>query len=199
MLTVESTCCCVLFLFTLAFFPATASGTVDELLQPTDLLRIKQASSMPMTCVMELTEMIRDYSSPKVPAGAVKMMNKSIQGLVGPLTEVSRIKHNPVAFAYIAHLRLLLCIYLAALPLALVESLGWSTIPVFMVISYALLSLETIGACTEALIVISSHAHLDTCMLYSLVPANKANFSFTLSVSCGDPRPVWEATERLAH
>lgn len=129
---------------------APASATVDELLQPQDLLRVKQASSMPMMCVMELTEMIRDYTSPKVPGVAVKMMNKSVQKLVGALTDATRIKHNPVAFAYIAHLRLLLCIYLAALPLALVESLGWSTIPVFMVISYALLSLETIGACPGA-------------------------------------------------
>lgn len=134
--------CSLRFRFPLRF---PAAATVEELLQPLDLQRVKQASSMPMMCVMELTEMIRDYATDDVPSGAVKMMNKSIQKLVAPLTDVARIKHNPVAFAYIAHLRLLLCIYLAALPLALVESLGWSTIPVFMVISYALLSLETIG------------------------------------------------------
>lgn len=122
-----------------------AEGTVGVLLKPQDLRLVKGASSMPIYCVQELMSMVRKYCKEDVPAGAVRMMNMSVHNLIAPFTEASRIKQNPVAFAYITHLRLLLCIYLGALPLALVESLGWSTIPVFMVISYALLSLETIG------------------------------------------------------
>jgi predicted membrane chloride channel (bestrophin family) len=138
--------CAVVLTFPV-FIPVVlaADGSVELLLKPKDLRHARGASSMPMYCIQELMSMIALYSTDAVSANVKKAMNQAVHNLIAPFTEAERIKSNPVAFAYIAHLRLLLCIYLAALPLALVESLGWSTIPVFMVISYALLSLEVIG------------------------------------------------------
>lgn len=103
---------------------------------------------MPLFVIESLLNMTRVYGK-ELPPGVIRILNKSVHGLVAPMVEVERIKANPVAFAYITHLRLLLIVYLGALPLALVESLGWSTIPVFMVISYALMSLEIIAVMIE--------------------------------------------------
>jgi predicted membrane chloride channel (bestrophin family) len=119
------------------------------MLQPDDLLQLKQASSMPLFCIERLSAMIRSYSSEKVPVDARRAMNTAVNSLLAPFVETKRIKSNPVAFAYISHLRLLLVGYLLSMPLALVESLGWSTIPVFFAISYALMGLEHVAVEVE--------------------------------------------------
>lgn len=131
----------------IAAAPLPAADTVERIMRPADFARLRKASSMPLFCIESLMRMVQRYATDAVPADAKRMMNLSIHNLMAPFADADRIKNNPVAFAYITHLRLLLVIYLTALPLALVESLGWSTIPVFFAISYSLMSLEMIGAC----------------------------------------------------
>jgi predicted membrane chloride channel (bestrophin family) len=127
----------------------TAPGTLDKILQPKDLISLQQASSMPLHCIEALMSMTRVYTSADVPVDAKRAMNMAVGGLMAPFVETKRIKDNPVAFAYISHLRLLLMAYLLSMPLALVENLGWSTVPVYMAISYALMGLEHVAVEVE--------------------------------------------------
>lgn len=118
--------------------------TVKRFMSGKDLRLLQSASSMPMFCIDEMMRIVNQQCV-GMSGGTLKLLNKSALSLIGTYTQTTRIRDNPVAFIYIAHLRFLLIVYLCALPLALVESLGWSTVPVFYVISYALLSLEVIA------------------------------------------------------
>ncbi len=97
---------------------------------------------MPLYLIENIVVMVRKYCDNKCPAFALKRMYISIEGLYAAYGTMEKIKQSPCAFAYVAHLRFLLITYLTTLPLALVEQMGFSTIPVFWVICYALMSLE---------------------------------------------------------
>lgn len=125
-----------------ALFPEIVSDFMSE----NDLSELRHASNMPCHVVEMLLSCVSKYcSKSSVPPSIVNHLNRSANSLIEPYTITTRIKENPVVFSYVAHLRLLLILYLCALPLALVESLGWATVPVFYVISYCLLSLEIIA------------------------------------------------------
>lgn len=101
---------------------------------------------MPLYVLESLSSMVLLYCSGEdVPNTSQKTMIKAIVALHKPYSECERIQNNPCAFAYVAHLRLLLVTYLTTLPLALVEAMGFSTIPVCCVITYALMSLEMLA------------------------------------------------------
>lgn len=97
---------------------------------------------MPLYIIENLVVMVRKYCESKVSGLALKRMVVSLEGLYAAYGTMERIKQSPAAFAYVSHLRFLLIMYLTTLPLALVEQMGFTTIPVFWVICYSLMSLE---------------------------------------------------------
>eukprot|EP00171_Calliarthron_tuberculosum_P017309 IDg17309t1 len=106
------------------------------------------ARSMPLFVLESLSTMVRTYCE-SCDSGTVRQMHTSLDELVAPYGECERIRHNPFAFAYVAHLRLLIVMYIVTLPLALVEQMGFSTIPVFWTICYSLMSLEMLAVEVE--------------------------------------------------
>lgn len=56
-----------------------------------------------------------------------------------------RIHKTPLPFAYVVHLRRALVLYCATLPIALVSTFGWATIPIVFALSYVMLGIEEIG------------------------------------------------------
>ena len=120
-------------------------GTVDDVLDERDLNDLVEATSMPLFVIDSLTSMVQEYCDEVCTRHALKSMYNSLEALYAPYGECERIRNNPCAFAYVAHLRLLLVSYLVTLPLAMVEQMGYSTIPVFWVICYGLMSLEMLA------------------------------------------------------
>lgn len=97
---------------------------------------------MPLFVIENLVVMVREYCEGKASTFTIKRCYISLEQLYGAYGEMEKIKQSPCAFAYVAHLRFLLITYLITLPLALVEQMGYSTILVYWVICYGLMSLE---------------------------------------------------------
>jgi putative membrane protein len=56
-----------------------------------------------------------------------------------------RILRTPIPFAYAVHIKQLLMVYLATLPLALVPLMNWGAVPAVIVIAFGLLGIEEAG------------------------------------------------------
>jgi len=96
-----------------------------------------------------LTELIATEIKPNVDLPTSSALYGAVQGLLVPYGDCERIKQSPIVLSYVAHMRALLVAYLVTLPLALVENLGWETIPVIWVVCLALMSLEMLAVDVE--------------------------------------------------
>ncbi|CAL1709226.1 unnamed protein product [Somion occarium] len=78
------------------------------------------------------------------PASATAMVN-AISGLQDTVTNLERIKSTPLPFAYQAHLRMSLWLYLFFLPFQIFGAFQWLTIPATAFASFLLLGFLEIG------------------------------------------------------
>jgi len=123
-------------------------NTVQDMLSADDLELITEAASMPLYILESISQMIETYCT-EIPAAIRKRLHDSITDLYKPYTDTERISSNPMGYSYVAHIRLLLVMYLVSLPLALVETMGFVTIPVYVSITYALMSVEMLAVEVE--------------------------------------------------
>lgn len=65
--------------------------------------------------------------------------------LIDVIGGCERIHKTPLPFAYVVHLRRALVLYCATLPVALIPSFGWLTVPIVYGITYIMLGIEEIG------------------------------------------------------
>ena len=72
-------------------------------------------------------------------------IDHNAQQLVDIIGGCERIHKTPLPFAYVVHLRRALVLYCATLPVALVSSFGWATVPIVFGLTYVLLGIEEIG------------------------------------------------------
>lgn len=72
-------------------------------------------------------------------------IDQNAHQLVDIVGACERIHKTPLPFAYVVHLRRALVLYCATLPLALVSSFGWATVPIVFGVTYVLLGIEEIG------------------------------------------------------
>ena len=67
------------------------------------------------------------------------------QALLDILGACERIKKTPIPFSYNVYLKIIVTVYGLLLPLGLVESFGWTAVPVTMFVFFALLGIELMG------------------------------------------------------
>ncbi|MEL7159755.1 MAG: bestrophin family protein [Bacteroidota bacterium] len=67
------------------------------------------------------------------------------QALLDILGACERIKKTPIPFSYNVYLKLFITAYGVLLPCGLAESFGWTTVPVTMLVFFALLGIELMG------------------------------------------------------
>jgi putative membrane protein len=67
------------------------------------------------------------------------------QSLLDILGACERIKKTPIPFSYAVYLKILITAYALVMPIGLVEVFGWLTIPIVMLIFFALLGVELMG------------------------------------------------------
>lgn len=130
------------------YFIITEENEFRGIISDEDVQRVRDAPSMPSYILESLGQMIELYGA-DVSEKIKNSFHKTLIALYKPYSECERINVNPMSYSYVAHVRLLLVTYLSTLPLALVEQMGFSTIPVFWVIAYALMSLEMLAVEVE--------------------------------------------------
>lgn len=72
-------------------------------------------------------------------------IDRNVQLLIDYQGGCERIVKTPLPFAYMLHLRRTLILFILALPFALVETFGWATVPVILLIAHTFLGIEEIG------------------------------------------------------
>lgn len=110
------------------------------------MAKLEGQSNPPMIIAMWMSDWVHD----EVKAGHISPdLARALEGYIGEMLDhqgaCERILKTPVPFAYVAHIRQLLSLYLATLPFVLVPRIGWLTVPSVFLISFGLLGIEDIG------------------------------------------------------
>ena len=109
--------------------------------------RIEAGYNLPVVAATILQEKLMNYKASRhldmyETADAQKLLDTLINALGG----CERIQKTPIPKSYSIHLKQIVLLYCFTLPFQFVGSLGWLSIPAVMVISYAVMGIEELGA-----------------------------------------------------
>ena len=125
---------------------ATDLGPSGDRLGAADVEATLRARNVPLAVATRISERIGKASGDGVYSEYLRVeLERSVNNLVDHLGGCERIRKTPLPFVYVAHLRRALILYCFTLPFALVESHGWITVGVVMLLSYFLFGIEEIG------------------------------------------------------
>lgn len=146
------------FLHLLIAFPKLAKGHLRE---EKDLSEVKsllavcsekekaflvESNHLPISIVFMLkTILSKGLKTGQIHPNAIISMETDLNTLLTSVGGCDRIKTTPIPFAYFAHIKILLIIFCATLPIGLVDSLGWFTVLATTFISFAFIGIEAIG------------------------------------------------------
>lgn len=85
------------------------------------------------------------YKSGKVTGDQLINLDKEQKDLIDCMGACERIRNTPIPYSYSMYIKKFIFIYLATLPFAFVTSTGYMTIPIVVIISYVILSVELIA------------------------------------------------------
>ncbi|MGH0592331.1 bestrophin family protein [Bacillus pretiosus] len=101
---------------------------------------------LPISIVLMLKIILsKGLKTGQIHPNAIINMETDLNTLLTSVGGCDRIKTTPIPFAYFAHIKILLIIFCATLPIGLVDSLGWSTVLATTFISFAFIGIEAIG------------------------------------------------------
>ncbi|MDA1677592.1 bestrophin family protein [Bacillus cereus group sp. TH152-1LC] len=101
---------------------------------------------LPISIVFMLkTILSKGLKTGQIHPNVIINMETDLNTLLTSVGGCDRIKTTPIPFAYFAHIKILLIIFCATLPIGLVDSLGWSTVLATTFISFAFIGIEAIG------------------------------------------------------
>lgn len=81
----------------------------------------------------------------KIDGDQFRVVNREAEGLVDVLGACERIRKTPIPFSYSLYVKRVIIIYLLTMPLSLINSLGYWTVPMVMFSCYVLAGLELLG------------------------------------------------------
>ncbi|CAG8519226.1 16506_t:CDS:2 [Gigaspora margarita] len=103
--------------------------------------------NLPLEISLYLSDYIKiQFRKGRIGVPLTNNMLMSINSLIECLTTFERILRTPIPLAYSIHLSQTVWIYCLSLPFQLVNSVGWSTIPIVFLASFILLGIERIAA-----------------------------------------------------
>lgn len=115
-------------------------------LEPDDVEAITSRNHAPTAICQRITHhLAAERKAGNLPDIVFTSLDQNNQLLVDIIGGCERIHKTPLPFAYVVHLRRALVLYCATLPLALVASFGWATVPIVYGITYVMLGIEEIG------------------------------------------------------
>ena len=107
---------------------------------------VKLAKHMPLKVLEKLTETIEAARCGGLLTDIQAMaLDANLTDFEDQLGGCERILKTKMPFGYIVHLRAFLIVWLLALPFGLLKLLGWVTIPVAILVFFALVGIEMIG------------------------------------------------------
>jgi ion channel-forming bestrophin family protein len=126
--------------------PAIQSHTF-EFISKEKLATIEKATNQPMVAMTFLQKDLMHFKKCKLlDANETLVLQNLLDSLFNCLGGCQRILKTPIPLAYSIHLNQLVLIYCLSLPFQFVAALGWITIPVVAITSFAVMGIEEIGA-----------------------------------------------------
>ncbi len=111
---------------------------------------LEQDPGVPQRALMALTEIfVRAKRDGTLTEFDFSLLDRNLTELQDQFGVCQRIQRTPIPLAYVVFLRRFIIFYLATLPLALIEQLGWGTPFVMLLVAYALLGIEELGVQIE--------------------------------------------------
>ncbi|TFK42892.1 Bestrophin, RFP-TM, chloride channel-domain-containing protein [Crucibulum laeve] len=104
---------------------------------------------LPLIIAHELTRLLfqfrREGFLETVGPAGTNAMGQLIQSMVDQLGAMERVANTPIPISYGIHLKQCVTLYLFALPMTLVNDLGWATIPIVTVVAFTFMGIEGIA------------------------------------------------------
>ncbi|RXW21027.1 hypothetical protein EST38_g4834 [Candolleomyces aberdarensis] len=107
--------------------------------------------SMPLPLIIahEMSRMVyqfrRDGCLETVGPAGLNGLSQMVQGLVDQLGAMERVANTPIPSSYGIHLKQCVTLYLFALPLTLVNEMGWAIVPIVTVVAFTFMGIEGIA------------------------------------------------------
>ena len=121
-------------------------GPVASSLPPAKVGAVLSADHVPLAVAGQITSTLAEARDQGLISDYIYMqIDQNVQLLIDDLGVCERIHKTPLPFAYVVHVRRALILYCFALPFALVEEFGWSTILETLAIAYIFFGIEEIG------------------------------------------------------
>jgi putative membrane protein len=121
-------------------------GWAPEGLEPDDVEAIVSRNHAPTAICQRITwHLEQERKAGRLSDIVFAQLDHHPQVLVDVIGACERIHKTPLPFAYVVHLRRALVLYCATLPIALIPSFGWLTVPIVFGITYIMLGIEEIG------------------------------------------------------
>jgi putative membrane protein len=101
---------------------------------------------MPLYCIDVLTNYIQEaYAAGKISDPVRCMMDLNIKTFQDTLGGCEGIKETPIPVAFVVHMRALMVLWLITLPMTLAHLMGWTTIVVSFVVTFAILGIDAMA------------------------------------------------------
>ncbi len=121
-------------------------GPAADDLRPEDRVELLTSQHLALHAAQKLTQILRlAYKKGLITDHLNVALDQNIQQLIDALGGCERIRKTPLPYAYVVHLRRAMVIYCFTLPLALVETFGWSTVIDVALVAYIYFGIEEIG------------------------------------------------------
>ena len=119
---------------------------LESVLSIQDLRNIQEAEHMPLYCIDVLTNYIQEaYAAGKISDPVRCMMDLNIKTFQDTLGGCEGIKETPIPVAFVVHMRALMVLWLITLPMTLAHLMGWTTIVVSFVVTFAILGIDAMA------------------------------------------------------
>lgn len=123
-----------------------AQAWAPDGLEPDDVEVITSHNHAPTAIAQRISfHLAKERKAGHLPDIVFTSIDQNAHQLVDIIGGCERIHKTPLPFAYVVHLRRALVLYCATLPVALVSSFGWATVPIVFGLTYVMLGIEEIG------------------------------------------------------
>lgn len=123
-----------------------AQAWAPDGLEPDDVEAITSRNHAPTAIAQRISfHLSEERKAGRLPDIVFTAIDQDAHQLVDIIGGCERIHKTPLPFAYVVHLRRALVLYCATLPVALVSSFGWATVPIVYGLTYVMLGIEEIG------------------------------------------------------
>lgn len=134
---------------------APDADELQHLLTGKDFEMLSSSKLQPLLCVDRMRRAVlratrsNRVDAPMVVASLAQTLEANIATLTGCMGAMERINNTPLPFAYVAHLRTFLLLYLIGIPLVMGGRLGWAAPLITVLLAFGLLGIEAAAVACE--------------------------------------------------